>query len=74
MKLVLTGCTGFIGSEVLSQCLQNPTITSIVALSRRELPKAVNSDPKLKVVVTKNFTTYQDSVVNEISGSDACIW
>ncbi|KAF4633899.1 hypothetical protein G7Y89_g4214 [Cudoniella acicularis] len=74
MKFILTGCTGFIGSEVLSQCLRNPSITSIIALSRRELPKAVANDPKLKVLIMKDFNNYPDSVIKELSGADACIW
>ncbi len=74
MKFILTGCTGFIGSEVLSQCLKNPQITSIVALSRRELPESVTKDPKLKVLIFKDFNTYSDSALKELSGADACIW
>lgn len=55
MKIILTGSTGFIGHEVLVQCLQNPNITSIVALSRRELPR---EHPKLKTHVLDDFSTY----------------
>lgn len=74
MKFILTGCTGFIGSEVLSQCLRNPTITSVIALSRRDLPEAVAKDSKLKAVIMKDFTSYPDSVLQELRGADACIW
>ena len=74
MKLILTGCTGFIGREVLSQCLRNPAITSVVAISRRSLPDAVIKDPKLQVVVMKDFNTYSDSVVKDMAGADAAIW
>jgi uncharacterized protein YbjT (DUF2867 family) len=74
MKFILTGCTGFIGSEVLSQCLLNPTITSIIALSRRPLPDAVTRNPKVEVVVMKDFNSYPDSVLKQILGADACIW
>jgi nucleoside-diphosphate-sugar epimerase len=73
MKFILTGCTGFIGSEVLSQCIRNPTITSIIALSRRSLPETVN-DPKLKTVIMNDFKTSPDAVLDELSGADACIW
>ncbi|RDL41825.1 Uncharacterized protein BP5553_01804 [Venustampulla echinocandica] len=74
MKLIVTGCTGFIGAEVLSQCLANPSITSVIALSRRELPDAVGDNPKLKVVIMKDFNSYSDSVLKQLSGADACIW
>lgn len=71
MKVILSGPTGFIGREVLEQCIQNSSITSIVALSRRELP--VDS-PKLSVTVVKDFTSYPDSVLKEIKSAEACIW
>ena len=37
MKLIMTAVTGCLGSEMLLDCLANPSITSIVALSCREL-------------------------------------
>jgi nucleoside-diphosphate-sugar epimerase len=74
MKSILTGCTGFIGSEVLSQCLRNPTITSVVVLSRRQLPDSVINDPKLNVVIMEDFNSYPVPVLKEFAGADACIW
>lgn len=71
MKVILSGPTGFIGREVLEQCLQNSSITSIVALSRRELP-VIN--PKLEVIILKDFLSYPDSVLQEIKSAEACIW
>jgi nucleoside-diphosphate-sugar epimerase len=73
MKIILTGCTGFIGSEVLSQCIRNPSVTSIIALSRRSLPETAN-DPKLKTIIMEDFNFYPDSVLEDLSGADACIW
>ena len=73
MKIILTGSTGFIGGEVLAQCLKNPAITLAVVLSRRELSKEI-SDPRLKVIIMKSFTQYPDSVLKELAGADACIW
>ncbi|KAJ5736953.1 uncharacterized protein N7483_002078 [Penicillium malachiteum] len=70
MKVILTGSTGFIGNEVLQQCLQHPSITSIVALSRRDLPQ----HDKLKVAIMNDFLSYPDAVREEIKGADACIW
>jgi uncharacterized protein YbjT (DUF2867 family) len=74
MEFILTGCTGFIGGEVLLQCLRNPAITSVVALSRRPLPEAIAKDTKLNVVIMKDFNSYPDSVLQELKGADACIW
>ncbi|KAJ5785470.1 uncharacterized protein N7503_010682 [Penicillium pulvis] len=70
MKVILTGSTGFVGREVLSQCLAHPAITSVVALSRRELPP----HDKLKIVVIEDFLSYSESVRENIKGADACIW
>lgn len=70
MKVILTGSTGFIGREVLNQCLQHPSITSVVALSRRELP----AHDKLKVAIVDNFLSYPNSVAEEIGNAGAGIW
>ncbi|TVY34824.1 hypothetical protein LSUB1_G004715 [Lachnellula subtilissima] len=74
MKFIVTGSTGFIGSEVLNQCLRNPSITSIVALCRRLLPDKMSNNPKLNILVKKDFNSYSDDDIKELSGADACIW
>lgn len=74
MKVVLTGVTGFIGREILDQCLQNPSITSIVALSRREPQPPVTSNSKLKIVIMDDFLVYPKPVLEEMRGAEACIW
>ena len=73
MKVILTGTTGFVGAEVLRQCLLYPSITSLVVLSRRPLSTAP-TDPKLKVVILEDFTSYPPQVVDELKDADACIW
>lgn len=45
-KVIIAGVTGFVGQEVLLQCLAHPSITSIVALCHHELP---TTHPKLHV-------------------------
>ncbi|KAJ5762539.1 uncharacterized protein N7511_005921 [Penicillium nucicola] len=70
MKVILTGSTGFVGGEILSQCQQHPAITSIVALSRRDLP----AHEKLQVAIVEDFLKYPDSVREQIKDADACIW
>ncbi|GLA73571.1 hypothetical protein AtubIFM55763_004498 [Aspergillus tubingensis] len=71
MKIILTGSTGFIGQEILTQCLRTPHITSIIALSRRPLP---TSNPKLTVRLVDDFLTYPESLLQELRGAEACIW
>lgn len=74
MKVILLGSTGFIGKEVLNQCLQNPAITSLVALSRRDLPEAAAANPRLTVIIIENLKLYPDSVLEQLKDADACIW
>ncbi|KAF7309855.1 NAD(P)-bd-dom domain-containing protein [Mycena indigotica] len=73
LKIVLTGATGFVGGEVLAQCLRNPAISSIVVLSRRPLPITTH-DPKVKEFIMKDFTVYTEEVKREFKEADACIW
>ena len=74
MKIILAGSSGFIGGEVLLQCLQNPAITSLIVLSRRELPQIASRDPRIEVIVLQDFKAYPDSVLQKISGAKICIW
>ncbi|KAL9595348.1 MAG: hypothetical protein Q9219_006502 [cf. Caloplaca sp. 3 TL-2023] len=71
MKIILTGVTGFIGGEVLRFAIQHPSITSIVVLSRRQLP---TKHPKLVVVVQNDFLHYSEPVLEACTGAEACIW
>lgn len=73
MKVVLSGSTGYIGGEVLTQCLNHPSITSVVVLTRRDLG-GLAADPKVKVIVLKDFTSYDESTTNELKSADAAIW
>lgn len=73
MKVVITGATGFIGQEVLEQCIEHPKITSIIVLSRRQLLKPVEC-PKVKVITLDDFLKYSEPTISEIQGADACIW
>ncbi|KAE8383467.1 hypothetical protein BDV26DRAFT_251791 [Aspergillus bertholletiae] len=74
MKVILAGTTGFVGQEILSQCLAHPSITSIIALCRRDLPI---THPKLHVhrMKDQDFLSYSDpQLCTSLRGADACIW
>lgn len=73
MKVILLGCTGYIGKGVLNQCLKTPAITSIVALSRRQLPELAKN-LSATVVIIEDFKIYPDSVLEHLKDADACIW
>ncbi|KAJ8062651.1 hypothetical protein OCU04_009173 [Sclerotinia nivalis] len=73
MKVVLSGSTGYIGGEVLTQCLNHPSITSVVVLTRRD-PEGAAENPKVKVIVVKDFMSYDESTTSELKTADAAIW
>jgi uncharacterized protein YbjT (DUF2867 family) len=82
MKLILTGATGFVGTEVLRQALRNKAITSVIALARKPVGVPEHTGPdadtsKLQsVVLRENEWTgaYPESVREVLRGCDACIW
>jgi uncharacterized protein YbjT (DUF2867 family) len=52
MRLVIVGATGMVGGYALRCALENPTITSVTAIGRKELGV---SHPKLKEVLHRDF-------------------
>lgn len=71
MKVILTGSTGLIGSAVLSHCLSDPAITSIIAITRRPLDK---KDPKLTNLIKSDYKSYTATEISQLQGAEACIW
>lgn len=74
MKLVVVGGTGFVGAEVLSKSLQNPTITSIVVLTRRQLPSELQENPKIISIVTAKFSELSADAREQLKDASAVIW
>jgi uncharacterized protein YbjT (DUF2867 family) len=72
-KLLITGVTGRIGSQVLAQALRLPSVSSVIALSRRPLSDTVRHN-RLEVVVLEDFTSYSADVIAKLSSADGCIW
>ena len=79
MKLIVTGATGFVATEVIRLALQIPKITSVIALSRREvqIPSGITNDDsvkKFRSVIVDNYLHLSDAVKKELTGADACVW
>jgi NAD(P)H-binding len=70
MKIIVTGATGMVGSEVVRQSLSDSDITKVTALVRR--PLAIEH-PKLDVIIHKDFLDYI-SLNDVFKKADACIW
>lgn len=73
MRVILSGSTGYIGSEVLTQCLNHPSITTVILLTRRD-PGGLAENPKVKVILVSDFTSYDESTLDELEAADAAIW
>ena len=73
MKVVVSGSTGYIGGAILTQCLNHPSINSVLVLTRRD-PGDVARHPKARLIVVKDFISYDASTVDELRSADAAIW
>ncbi len=71
MKIILTGATGFVGAEVLSRLIATPAVTAITCLSRRDL--GMQSE-KVTTILHSDFAAYDQTLVEQLAGHDACIW
>lgn len=73
--MIVTGATGFVGSEVVRQALQLKHVSSVIAVARKpvQLEDGVDGS-KLKNVTIEDYTVYPDDAKKEFSGADACIW
>ncbi|KAI1173396.1 hypothetical protein F4777DRAFT_451248 [Nemania sp. FL0916] len=74
MKILITGATGSIGSGCLRQCLSNPSITTVVAFVRRDLPPDVSNHPKLKCILMQEFSQWPDEILQAHSDAAGMIW
>ena len=70
MRVVLFGATGMVGGGVLLECLDDPRIQSVVAISRTS---AGRSHDKLREILHADFFNYQ-ALHSEFARSDACFF
>lgn len=70
MNVLLFGASGMIGGGVLTECLEDPTVTEVVAVVRRTLGR---SHPKLREVVVHDLFELA-AYAHELGSPDACLY
>ena len=70
MKIVVTGATGTVGSEVIRQAIRDKDIHEVIALTRRSIDI---HHPKLQTIIHKDFLNYS-GLDPLFKNADACIW
>jgi hypothetical protein len=73
MHLILTGATGLVGASVLHNMLAQESISRISILSRRPVAMAEGHE-KAKVIIHKDFKTYDKALLDELKDAQGCVW
>ncbi|KAM0271886.1 hypothetical protein ACHAQH_008949 [Verticillium albo-atrum] len=75
MHLILTGATGLVGSGILDAMIKMKDVTKISILTRRPVPMAENAkDPRINVIIHKDFDTYTPEVLDKLRGAKGVVW
>jgi hypothetical protein len=72
--IILTGATGTAGRDTLLSALKSPRIASVTVLSRRPLDSEFQGHPKIKFIEHRDYNTYPENLLKQLSGNTACIW
>lgn len=70
LKIIITGTTGMVGEGVLMECLSNPAIEKVLALSRK--PCGIEH-PKLTEIIHEIFFDIT-ALVPKVMGYDGCFF
>ena len=70
MKVILFGSTGMIGQGVLSVCLKDPLVESVLVVNRQT---CAVKHPKLKEIIHLNFFDLSP-IMNQLSGYTTCFF
>lgn len=70
IKVIITGATGMVGEGVLMECLNHPSITAVLSVSRKPSGR---SHPKLKEYIVPDFLALQADD-EKLKGYDACFF
>ncbi|KAI3319486.1 putative nucleoside-diphosphate-sugar epimerase [Xylariaceae sp. AK1471] len=75
MHVILTGATGLVGSGVLDAMIKMKDVTKISILSRRPVQMAEDvKDPRINVIIHKDFANYDSAVLDQLKGARGCVW
>ncbi len=70
MKVIITGATGTVGSEVVRQAIADDSIDEVILLARRT---SSIKHPKVTEVIHHNFVDYS-GLETVFARADACVW
>jgi hypothetical protein len=68
IKAIIMGSTGMVGKGVLLECLENPSVESVLVINRTS---CVIKHPKLKEILHTDFFNFH-SLQHELIGYNAC--
>jgi hypothetical protein len=76
MKVLLTGATGFIGTEIIDQCIKHNYISHVYCLTRKTLDPKYATHKKITQVIHEDFSQYPDYLLDKLAnyGIEGCIW
>ncbi|KAI1471521.1 uncharacterized protein F4812DRAFT_414377 [Daldinia caldariorum] len=74
MKIIITGATGFVGSEVVRQAIADEAITHAFVLTRKPLPEDISKSEKITIIEHKDFSTYPPELLAQLTGAEGCVW
>ena len=70
IKAIITGATGMVGEGILHECLQDPSVSSVLVINRK--PCGV-SHTKLKEIIHADFYDLS-AIESQLSGYNACFF
>jgi 1-deoxy-D-xylulose 5-phosphate reductoisomerase len=73
-EVIITGATGYVGSETLDVCIADPAISKIYVISRHPLESSYDKVDKLGVIIHENWLEYDVSLLERTRNARACIW
>lgn len=68
MNVIITGATGMVGKGVLLECIDHPSVQSVLVIGRSKLEV---THPKLKELTHQDFSSFE-SIASKMKGYEAC--